>query len=123
MLVSDIAVDPKRFQFKLLTDAKTGVTNLLKGRRWNEELADPIAVWTDPADGKTYVVNGHDRPTSSRQIQFALKMSWGTDARFYGIPSITPHRRNYENSTRPSVSSSGIGDRDKSRLIEGRDDT
>jgi hypothetical protein len=60
MRVSDIAVDPKRFQFKLKTD-KAGVTDALKGRKWNEDLADAIATWQDPADGKTYVVNGHHR--------------------------------------------------------------
>ena len=42
------------------TDA-TGVTNLLKGRKWNEDLAGVISAWRDPADGQAYVVNGHHR--------------------------------------------------------------
>lgn len=58
--VRDIALDPQRFQYKLDTD-KTGVTNLLKGRKWNENLSGRINVWRDPADGKLYVVNGHHR--------------------------------------------------------------
>lgn len=58
--LSDLALAPERFQYKLNTDS-TGVTNLLRGRKWNDQLADPITVWRDPADGKTYVVNGHHR--------------------------------------------------------------
>jgi hypothetical protein len=58
--VSKMALDPKRFQYKLNTDS-TGVTNLLKGRQWNDELAGLISVWKDPKDGKVYVVNGHHR--------------------------------------------------------------
>jgi hypothetical protein len=60
MLVSDISLDPKRFQYKMGTD-KSGVTNLLKGRKWNEDLAGLISVWRDPEDGKVYTVNGHHR--------------------------------------------------------------
>jgi hypothetical protein len=56
----DLALDPQRFQYKLNTDS-AGVTNLLKGRKWNEDLADPVSVWHDPEDGKVYVVNGHHR--------------------------------------------------------------
>jgi hypothetical protein len=58
----DIAVDPQRFQFKLGTDAKTGTGGELKQVGvYNPDLAGVLAVWKDPADGKTYVVNGHHR--------------------------------------------------------------
>lgn len=57
-----VHVDPKRFQFKLKTDAKTGVGQELAGvQTYNPELAGVLAVWDDPADKKTYVVNGHHR--------------------------------------------------------------
>ncbi|MGA9070087.1 MAG: hypothetical protein WB424_07525, partial [Terracidiphilus sp.] len=70
MNLSDLSVDPERFQYKLNTDA-SGVTNLLKGRKWSDSLADAISVWQDPEDGKTYVINGHHR--------FALAKENGVD--------------------------------------------
>src|SRR5207253_2658504 len=52
--------DPSRFQFKSL--GTEGVSPELKGvTHWNPQLAGVMAVWHDPADGKTYVVNGHHR--------------------------------------------------------------
>lgn len=58
--LSELKADPKRFQYKMNTDA-SGTTNLLKGRKWNDALAGVVSVWRDPADGQTYVVNGHHR--------------------------------------------------------------
>lgn len=58
--IDQLDTDPKRFQYKMNTDA-SGVTNLLKGQAWNEDNAGVISVWRDPEDGKTYVVNGHHR--------------------------------------------------------------
>jgi 2'-5' RNA ligase len=60
MSVSDLHLDPRRFQYKLNTDS-SGVTNLLKGSKWNDDLSGVVSVWKDPKDGKTYVVNGHHR--------------------------------------------------------------
>ena len=57
---SELHFDPRRFQYKMNVDA-SGVTNLLKGQRWNPDLAGVISVWRDPADGRWYVVNGHNR--------------------------------------------------------------
>jgi hypothetical protein len=58
----EIAVDPGRFQFKLRTDKKTGVGSELQSvETYNPELAGVLAVWRDPANGKTHVVNGHHR--------------------------------------------------------------
>src|SRR6185437_14144591 len=57
---SEIHFDPKRFQYKMGTDEQ-GATGLLKGRKWNDKFAGLISIWKDPADGKTYVVNGHHR--------------------------------------------------------------
>jgi GGDEF domain-containing protein/2'-5' RNA ligase len=63
---SEIAFDPKRFQYKLNTDA-SGTTNLLKGQKWNPDLAGVISVWRDPANGKLYVVNGHHRAQHAKE--------------------------------------------------------
>lgn len=68
--LSDLSVDPKRFQYKMNTDA-AGATNKLKDTPWNDELAGTITAWKDPADGKTYVINDHHR--------YALARSKGVD--------------------------------------------
>lgn len=56
-----IAVDPGRFQFKLNTNDKGVGAELANVTRYDPELAGVLAVWRDPADGKSYVVNGHHR--------------------------------------------------------------
>jgi ParB-like chromosome segregation protein Spo0J/2'-5' RNA ligase len=61
MNVRDLKVAPNKFQYKLSTDAE-GVGTLLKETKvFNPDLAGVISVWYDPADRKTYVVNGHHR--------------------------------------------------------------
>jgi hypothetical protein len=56
-----LTMDPSRFQYKLNTNAE-GVTAELKSvRTWNPDFAGVVSVWRDPANGKTYVVNGHHR--------------------------------------------------------------
>ena len=58
----DLHVDPTRFQYKLNVSGPAGVGEELKGvRHWNPDLAGIVSAWRDPADGKTYVVNGHHR--------------------------------------------------------------
>ena len=59
--VSDLAVDPNRFQYKLHTNNPAGVTQQFSDATFNPELAGSIHVWEDPDDGKAYVVNGHHR--------------------------------------------------------------
>lgn len=62
MDVSKIEVDPSRFQYKRAAIGKGGVSGkLLEQDKFNPLLAGTLDVWTDPADGKTYVVNGHHR--------------------------------------------------------------
>jgi Arc/MetJ-type ribon-helix-helix transcriptional regulator len=59
---AEVEVDPARFQFKLKTDSATGVGRELKDvQTYNPDLAGVIAVWFDPEQKKTYVVNGHHR--------------------------------------------------------------
>ena len=35
---------------------------------WNTEFEGVIEVWKDPEDGKTYVVNGHNRLAKAKQL-------------------------------------------------------
>lgn len=60
--VSKIDFDPKRFQYKLAHAEGTGSVGSLAGvKKWDPELGGVVQVWRDPGDGKTYVVNGHNR--------------------------------------------------------------
>ena len=68
MAVSELHLDPKRFQYKLGVGAE-GVSDLLTGKKWNDDLAGVTSVWRDPADGKVYVVNGHHRATLAKQTR------------------------------------------------------
>jgi hypothetical protein len=58
--LSDLSLDPERFQYKLGHN-KAGITDALSDVEWDQNLADPIHTWVDPENGKEYVVNGHHR--------------------------------------------------------------
>lgn len=61
-------VDPDRFQYKLAPGAG-GMTGSLTGvKKWDPELAGVVQVWKDPANGKMYVVNGHNRAHLAQQL-------------------------------------------------------
>ena len=68
--VDQIEVAPDRFQFKQGTDAEGQQKgNSLSGVGvWNEGMEGNIQVWEDPADGKTYVVNGHNRLAKAKSL-------------------------------------------------------
>jgi len=59
--VSEINLDPERFQFKSNTNKKTGVdeSNLIGGE-WDPKSAGILYLWEDK-DGNKFVVNGHHR--------------------------------------------------------------
>jgi hypothetical protein len=62
MKPGEIVFDPTRFQYKINATADTGDVGSLSGvRKWDPNLAGVMSVWKDPADGKVYVVNGHNR--------------------------------------------------------------
>ena len=63
-----IEVDPERFQYKIGASATGEVGSLSGVRRWDPNLAGVISVWQDPADNKTYVVNGHNRLALARRL-------------------------------------------------------
>jgi hypothetical protein len=67
---SDLVADPERFQYKLNTNNK-GVQkgNSLEGLdRWNTSMEGALLVWEDPATGKTFVVNGHNRLAKALEL-------------------------------------------------------
>ena len=58
--LSEISVDAERFQFKAA--GGRGVTEEMQDvRRWEPDAEGVLSVWRDPADRRTYVVNGHHR--------------------------------------------------------------
>jgi hypothetical protein len=56
-----IHADPERFQYKLGHASGSGSVGSLAGAKWNPELGGVMQVWKDPGDGKTYIINGHNR--------------------------------------------------------------
>jgi hypothetical protein len=86
----DVAVDPRRFQFKLNSSASGEVGSLAGIKKWDDNLAGVISVWQDPADGKTYVVNGHNRLALARRMEVSavtvryLKAANANEARAIG---------------------------------------
>jgi ParB-like chromosome segregation protein Spo0J len=52
-----VLLDPVRFQFRVATHHST----LATAERWSDDLAGVLGVWRDPADGGTYVIDGHHR--------------------------------------------------------------
>ena len=69
--INEIELDPKRFQFKQgVDDQGQQKGNSLSGVSvWNEDMEGAIQVWTDPIDGKTYVVNGHNRLAKAKKLR------------------------------------------------------
>lgn len=58
---SDVEFDAPRFQYKQDVGQKGVGEEFRNVRTWDPEKAGVVHVWRDPADGKTYVVNGHHR--------------------------------------------------------------
>lgn len=64
-----IHFDPDRFQYKLGGQGAHGVTDALADvTEWNPTAAGIVSVWRDPANGRTYVVNGHHRVDLAKRL-------------------------------------------------------
>lgn len=68
MAPDGIEVDAERFQYKLGASAKGEVGSLSGVQKWDPNLAGVISVWQDPEDGKTYVINGHNRLALAKRL-------------------------------------------------------
>lgn len=67
---SELIADPVRFQYKQNVD-ELGVQKggSLEGvEKWNPDLEGTIDVFEDPKDGKTYIVNGHNRVAKANDL-------------------------------------------------------
>lgn len=65
----DLTLDPERMQWRQ-DFAEGGGTGRLKDvETWNQDLADPLAVWQDPADGRWIVVDGYNRMQAYDRLQ------------------------------------------------------
>ena len=64
-----IHFDPERFQYKLNAHGETGSVGSLAGvKKWDPELGGVLQVWKDPSNGKTFVVNGHNRLDLAKRL-------------------------------------------------------
>lgn len=59
--LASIAVDPERFQFRRGADDESGTVRDIPPGTFDPAKCKPLAVWEDPADGRTYLVDGHHR--------------------------------------------------------------
>lgn len=62
-----LTLDPERFQYKILHGERGTTGSLADVKAFDPELAGVVQVWQDPADGKTYVINGHNRVDLARR--------------------------------------------------------
>ena len=68
--LNELNADPVRFQFKQNVN-KSGVTDEFKDTEiWDSTAAGTTLVWKDPANGKTYIVNGHHRYEIAGRAKF-----------------------------------------------------
>lgn len=63
MPISQIKMDPKRFQFR-----SNDVDRLEGVEKYDKARGGVLSVWRDPADGQVYVVNGHNRLRKALQL-------------------------------------------------------
>lgn len=88
--LAEINFDPARFQYKRGA-GQQGQTGALAGvKKYDPVRGGVLAVWRDPANGKVYVVNGHNRAAkaielgeTSHPVQF-LRVDTAKEARAYG---------------------------------------
>ena len=91
---NDIAADPSRFQYKVSGVGSKGVTKQLADvKRFNPMFGGQVMVWRDPADGKTYVINGHHRlelaQRSPHYEDEATGLDWKGQMQSFYIPAKT----------------------------------
>lgn len=75
--LSAIKTDPERFQYKLGSGQGGSTGSVSDSKVWDPELAGVAHVWTDPANGHTYAVNGHNRVALANKLGVP-----GMDVRF-----------------------------------------
>lgn len=61
-------LDPKRFQYKIVSGATGESGSLTDVKKWDSNIAGVQLAWHDPADNKTYVVNGHNRTNLAKKL-------------------------------------------------------
>ncbi|WP_055076879.1 hypothetical protein [Pseudanabaena sp. 'Roaring Creek'] len=72
--IRELVLNPKRFQYKLIHGASGSTGSLREVKQWDDNLAGLILVWLDPDDGKTYVINGHNRVTLA--LNLGIELLW-----------------------------------------------
>jgi hypothetical protein len=74
--VTELSVDPKRFQNREEEFSEKSVDNIVQAvlqGKFDKGEFDPIRVWKDPKDNKTYVLAGHSRTEAFKRLQTMLE--------------------------------------------------
>jgi hypothetical protein len=61
-------LDPKRFQYKIVSGATGESGSLTDVKKWDSNIAGVQLAWHDPNDDKTYVINGHNRTNLAKKL-------------------------------------------------------
>ena len=85
--VSQLHLDPDRFQYKIGYGKGGSSGSLTDAKAFNPDFAGIVHAWRDPADGKAYVVNGHNRVGLAQRTGTA-----GIDTRFIDAPDAASAR-------------------------------
>jgi hypothetical protein len=72
--VTQLVLEPKRFQYKLVHGSTGSTGSLREVKQWDDNLAGLILVWLDPDNGLTYVINGHNRVTLA--LNLGIERLW-----------------------------------------------
>lgn len=64
--VADIRIDPERFQFRRNKDGESGTVKSRKIEALDPATVKPLLLWLDPADGLTYLIDGHHRVEAAK---------------------------------------------------------
>lgn len=83
--VSEINTDTDRFQNREAEFSESSVQSIIKAvetGKFNPGKFDPVRLWSDPVDKKTYVLAGHSRREAFRRL------SESGNANFNEIPSV-----------------------------------
>jgi hypothetical protein len=123
--VADIRTDPARFQYKI-DHARNGASGTFdRSAKFDSDRAvrDPLQVWKDPADGKVYVVDGHNRLGLARRdkvesvpVEF-IKASDATEARAVGALRNILKGNGSDKDTTAFLKDSGITPEQADRLM------
>lgn len=118
--IKDIHTDTARFQNR--KDAFSELSARSVAENFDANKFDPIVVWTDPKDGKTYVLSGHSRLEGMKRRKaktIPVRYFSGTEKQAIQFSKVEANRsQNVENLVEDIEAYKLLRDGDKSKGIE-----